>query len=152
MAWVFFCITAYLTAFVLVPLKEWKRLWPAGIMGLIVLYLIDGTFIRLGAFSYSPGYAAVCGIPVFYMLSGFAGGIVLAYHYPDRKRPRLFYVFIAAAVFLFMELVMHWLGYFHYIEWEPLDSYLLDVMGFSALLWLFQCFGAIGRTSGFNKP
>lgn len=141
-----FLIFTYIAAFIVVPAKEWKRLWPAGIITCVLLYMIDSTFIRLGAFSYCPGFSITPGIPVLYLVSSIGGGIVLAYLLPERKLWQLAFIFISAAVFLFMELVMHWLGYFQYNEWRPLNSYFLNVVGFSAVLLLSQCVGAIGKT------
>lgn len=151
MAWVIFLISAYIAAFILVPANEWKRLWPAGIITCVLLYMIDSTFIRLGAFSYSLGFLITPGIPVLYLISSIAGGILLAYLFPEKKLWQLAFILISAAVFLFMELVMHWLGYFQYDQWRLLNSYFLNIIGFSAVLRLSQCFGSIGKSNDDNR-
>lgn len=143
--WLVFFITAYLAAFITVPVKEWRRLWPAGIITVVLLYMIDSTFIKLGAFSYTTVFSFPPGIPVLYLASSFGGGIILSYLNPGKKRWILPYIILAAAVFVFFELIMSWLGSFHYKQWSPLNSLFLDIVGFSAVLWLSQCFGAIGK-------
>ena len=145
MVWIIFLIIACLTALILTPIKKWKRLWPAGITGLILLYLIDSTFVRLEAYSYTFSNSLPSGIPTFFWLSSFPGGMILAYYYPQRKRWQFPYILVAAAIFLVMELVMYWLSYFHYNKWNPVNSYFLNVIGFTVVLHLSEWFGAVGR-------
>lgn len=145
MGWIVFCIIAYLLALIIVPIKQLKRLWPAGIIALVVIYGIDSTLIGLGAFSYSFASSLLSGLPILYWISAFPGGILLAYLYPSKKPWRLLYILLAAAVYLGMELVMYLLGYFQYGLWNPVMSYFLNVGGFMAVLWLAHWLGAVSR-------
>lgn len=144
MAWIIFIMIAYLTAIISVPLKKWSRIWPAGITALVLTFLIDSTLIGLGAFSYSTSISLPSGVPVFYWVSSFAGGIILAYFYPAKKQWQFPYVLFTSALFLAMELIMNRLGYIHYIKWNPIQSYFLDVIGFTTTLSMSLWFGAKG--------
>lgn len=145
MGWVIYFGAIVLICMLLVPLKAYKRLWPAGIFTLLLLYLIDSTLIELKAFSYSHGIAILAGLPVFYWLGSFFQGVLLVYFYPEEEKRRLPYILLMAGAFLVLELVMLWSGYFHYIGWNTLKSYFLDLSGFSVLLAIMQHFGLTGR-------
>lgn len=134
MVWIIFFMISCLAALVFVPLSSWKKLWPSGILTILLIYMIDNTFIHLGAFSYTAQYSAPPGIPIFYILSGIFGGIILAHFNPAEKKWRLLYVLLTSAVFLAMELIMHWMGYFHYNNWNPVNSYFLDIIGINTML------------------
>lgn len=144
MAWIILCAAAWLAALLLIPKDSFRRLWPAGIISMLVLYFIDTTLIRLGAFSYN-GSPFFSDIPVFYWTSSFPGGLLLAYFYPAVKRLRLPYVAGAAAVFLVLELIMKRLGYINYLNWNTLYSFFLDVGGFIIVLWLSRVLDSTGK-------
>lgn len=145
MGWIIFFGVSGLAFLVLVPFRQWKRLWSAGIVAMILLYPIDSAFIGLGAFSYKYGNSILSGLPMFYWLSSFFGGILLVYYYPEKKKWQLPYLILTAGIFLFMELIMYWVGYFHYNKWSPVRSYFLDFIGFSSILWIVQHIGAMDR-------
>lgn len=109
LGWVIFFIIAWLTALALVPVEEWHRLWPSGFIGMALIYIIDTTFIGLGAFKYSFDNRALGGIPIF----------------------------------LAMEYITARLGYFHYLKWNPLKSFFLNIIGFTVVISLARWFGVI---------
>lgn len=145
MGWIIFFGVSCLLFVVFVPFKNWKRLWSAGTLTMILLYLIDSTLIRLDAFSYSYGNSILSGLPTFYWLGSFFGGIILAYFYPENHKWQFPYLIFMAGIFLLMELIMYWGGYFHYNKWSPVNSYFLDFIGFTSVLWMAQHLGAIGK-------
>ena len=118
--------------------KKWSRLWYAGVIAMAELYAIDSTLITLGAFSYQYPCPFIGKLPVFYWLSSFFGGATLAYYYPARKLFRLPYIVLSAFLFLLLELVMHFFGYFNYHNWTPLRSFFLDIIGFAAFIWTWE--------------
>lgn len=143
MGWLIFDVIAWLTALKLVPSGQWKRLWPIGIIGMLANYAIDSTLVGLGAFDFNFKMGNISGLPAPYWLSYFPGGILFGYYCPEEKRLRFLYVLVAALVLLAAELIMIWFGYFYHINWNIIKSYLLNVFGFTALLWLSQWIGAI---------
>lgn len=148
MGWVIFSVVSWAVALCLVPIKNWKWLWKAGMVGLALLYAIDSTFIELGAFYYRTNqisFGALSGLPTLYWISGFPAAILLAYYYPQKRQWQLPYILLASTLFLGLELFMAWLGYFHYNRWSPTQSYFLDVGGFIVVIWLSQWFGAVGK-------
>ena len=71
--------------------------------------------------------------------------IFLAYFYPSKKQLQLPYILIAAVSFISLEIIMNWLGYINYINWNVLRSIFLDIGSFMAILWLGQWLGATGK-------
>ncbi len=134
MGWVVFSLIAYILLFILVPLSEHKALFPFGLVSVIILYLIDSTLIRLGAFSYSYGISRLSGLPILYLISGYAGGILLIYFSPSKETWKFYYILLSSAIFLILELIMHWVKYFHYHNWSTFNSYFLNIFGFSVVL------------------
>lgn len=128
MEWVIFGGVAWVLTMLLVPLKRRKILWPLGLIGMLLIYIIDSTLIGLRAFSYSDGMAKISGLPFFYWLSSFPGGILLGYYCPSEPWPRAIYILLAALFFLALELIMFLLGYFFYINWTPVNSYILNIV------------------------
>ena len=145
LAWIIFFLIAMASAFLLTKFKNLKSLWPMGVATILFLYIIDSTFISLGAYGYHGTMFLLNNIPIFYLLSGFPGGILLAYFYPSTKKFQLPYILLAALLFLLLEIIMNWFGYIHYINWNILRSYILDVGAFMSLLWLGQWLNATGK-------
>lgn len=141
MGWYIFLGVAFVITLATVPLVQWQKLWPIGLISIVTLYIIDTTFIGLGAYSFRNGSSLLSGIPLTYIISYFPGAILLVHFYPQKNKWRFPYILLAAGFFLFMELVMVWIGYFHYIKWNPVRSYLLNVFGFLAIFWMAQWLG-----------
>lgn len=141
MGWIYFFCIAYALPLLLVPHHKYKKYFPIGLVSIIILFIIDSTFIKLGAFSYSFGTPYISKLPLLYLLSAIPGGILLVHFFPQKnRRMQLPYILLAAALFLIIELVMLWLKYFNYHDWSFLNSYILDIFGFIIVIWLSQYF------------
>ena len=82
MIWVIFFIVMLLVTAILTKFKNIKRYWFMGLITIALVFAIDSTLIGLGAYVYSGDLMAINGIPIFYLLSGYPGGILLVYFYP----------------------------------------------------------------------
>jgi hypothetical protein len=100
--------------------------------------MIDTTLISAGAFSYRVPAQITGGLPLLYWLSGFPGGVLLTHFYPDKEKLQFPYILLASAIFLGLELIMHFFGYIHYHKWSPVNSYFLDVFGFIIVIWIWN--------------
>lgn len=143
MAWIIFFIVSLLITSFLVPVKILKKIWPAGILGLIVILFIDNALSSLNAFKFHHLWISVLGLPLFYWLSYFTGGIFLAYYRPTNKRWSLVYVLVFSIVYLTPELFFVYLGYFSYINWNPFKSFFLNMGGFIIFFWLTEWLSSI---------
>ena len=140
MGWIILFFIAYFLLFSLIPLKRCKELLHVGLFSLIVLYIIDSTLIKLGAYSFKLVYFDISGIPLLYLLSGLPGGMLLVHFLPPKKKWHLFYPLLASAIFLCIELIMVLCKYFYHHQWNSFNSYVLNIFGFSIVLWFHYCF------------
>jgi hypothetical protein len=138
MVWLILFIISLSVSAVLIPFRQWKHLYYAGIITMLLIFLIDTILLPLGAYSYSGDYFILCGVPVLYWLSSFPGGALLMHFYPQRAIWRFPYILLTAFLFVLLEYLMYLLGYFHYNHWNVINSFFLDVMGFTCTLWLTQ--------------
>ena len=145
LGWIIYFLAAVLLAAALTKFKNIRRLWPMGVVTILFLYAVDRTFIALGAYSFQDTISLLGGIPIFYLLAGFPGGILFAYFYPSKKKLQLPYILIAALLFILLEIVMKWFGYFQYINWSLSRSFFIDLGSFMAILWLGQWLDATGK-------
>lgn len=145
MEWLVFGGVAWLTGLLLVPIKYWKKLWPLGMAGMMVIFPIDTTLIDLGAIDFSSGAEKIFSLPISYWLSYIPGGILFGYYCPIGRWQKFIYILIVAFVFLIIELIMVWLGYFYHLNWNPVKSYLLNVGGFTIMLSLAEWLGLVGK-------
>lgn len=141
MHWLVFFIFVVFVFILLVPARNWRSIWPSGLIGMGALYFIDTTFISLKAFSYNATPFDVNGLPLLYILSGFFNGMLLANYCPNKMNLRLPYVLITSILFLGLELIMNITGDFFYINWSPLKSFFLNIFGFLVVLSLFDILG-----------
>lgn len=137
MIWFILFVLLFITMAIYVPANKIKRLWSAGVLGMIILYVIDSTLIWLGAFSYS--YPYLTGLPIFYLLSAFPTSVLLCNYCPQKEILRLYYILIVSAILLILEYIVNGLGYLQYIRWNLFRSYMINITLFSTILWLSQC-------------
>lgn len=138
MLWIMLGIVFWGIMLFLIPIKQWKSFWLIGIISMIILYFIDSTLIALKAFKFIYNSSTISGLPFPYWLGSFPIGILLVKFCPIRQWARLLYIALSAFVLLALELVIVYLGYFSYINWNPLKSFLLNIGGFTILLWFAE--------------
>ena len=138
MGWIIFMISVWVSALLIVPLRSWRKSWPVGIFGLACIYVLDNTLAGLGAFKFWHGGIYLSGLPLFYWVSYFPGGILFDYLRPHKHGSRLVYMLIIAAAYLIIELVMVYVGYFQYVNWNIYRAYLLNLVGFTVSMWFAE--------------
>ena len=128
-------------ALLFIPLRLWRRLWPAGIMGMVIILLIDGILVSLNAFQFIYNGPKSYGLPVPYVVSYFAGGVLFAWYRPDGRWLRLAYVLAAALLLWVLEFIMLRLGLFDHISWNLAKAYILNICGFIIFFWMVEWAG-----------
>lgn len=144
--WMIYMIVAGLTALLLVPLKYWLKLLPAGVAALLIVLAIDNTLTSLMAFQFVHEGLYFFKLPLTYWISYFFGGILFAYFRPEGKWKRILYIFGAALFLLTLEYIMMMLGYFQHLNWNLLNSYVLNIFGFVISLWIIEWFELYHKT------
>ncbi len=145
MGWFVFMVVVWVLGLVLVPVRLWKKLWLAGMMGMLVVLAIDSTLIKLGAFKSIHSGISVLGLPIPYWAGYFPGGMLFAYYRPVGRWHVLGYIAGTAFVLWLMEAIMIRLGFFQHINWDLFKAYILNVGGFIILFSLFDWAGIMRR-------
>lgn len=139
MAWIIFALASWIAVLLLVPLHYWKKSWIVGAVGMTVLYFIDSTLVKLGAFRFNYNGSMIFGLPLPYLISYLAGGMAFDYFRPQGSRwRRIGYIFATALFLLVLELIMLYIGAFRYIRWNIAMSALLNLGGFTILMWFAE--------------
>ncbi len=135
--WIFFA-AALVLALVFVPFKEWKRLYPVGIFGILLAFCINSKLIDLGAFSFSGEAAQIYDVPLAYLLSFFPGGVLFAHFWFRSWTGRLMYIFLTSFIFFVLEYITVIFGMYQHIEWFLIDSIILKLIGLTVFLWFSE--------------
>jgi hypothetical protein len=138
MGWLVFDLSIWFIALLLVPLRNWKRSYVIGLAGMLIVLAIDSKLIVLGAFRYYHNGTFIYGLPLPYWLAYFPGGIFFDYFRPKSNLWRILYIFIFSALYLVIELIMKKLGYFIHLNWTVLNSYILNLFGFTVSMWIAE--------------
>lgn len=135
--WIFFLIV-FTTTLLLVPKDSWKRLFFAGIAGLFIVLPIDSTLVTLGAFKFNFNELNVLGLPLPYWISYIPGGILFAHFHPTKWLQRLLYIIFSAASYALIEFITMQSGLFQHLNWNILNSFILNILGFTTLTWFIE--------------
>lgn len=133
--WFIFMVVIWSAAFLLVPIRQWKKLWSAGIFGLLISLASDTSLSSIGAFGFRHSPLNILGLPVPYWISYFAGGVIFAYFRPIGRWARMAYVFALALILWILEVIMIRLGYFVHLNWSLGKAYILNIGGFLSTFW-----------------
>lgn len=137
-SWVGLLAILWIGASFFVKKRQWRKLWPAALLGVAVLYLIDSTLIGLGAFRYSGGGVEFGGLPLVYLAGMLGGGPLAVHFYPGTNTARIIYVLLLSGLFLIAEWIFILTGAMVHENWTLLHSYFLNIFGFVAVLWFSE--------------
>ncbi|ABO49782.1 conserved hypothetical protein [Desulforamulus reducens MI-1] len=150
MTWVFFTIFCWLLALILVRQPGIKEYWPSALISLTVVYLVDSTGTYYGAYRFL-NTPLINGVPILYLISSLALGMVTLRFYPREHREQLIYIAVLAALFLMAEIILMKTGNFIHLKgWHLGKSYILNILGFIIITWISTRFGI--RGAAFHWP
>lgn len=136
MIWAVLMLVSWTLAILLVRNPGIDKLWPAGIAAVAVTLLADTTLVKLGAYQFHHAVYMFQGVPLLYIISNFANGMLLARFVPTEGILKAAFTAALAAIFLLVEYIMMQLGHFTHLKWSFWHSLSLNIMGFAAILWV----------------
>jgi hypothetical protein len=136
--WILFSLIVWLLTFLIVPLRYWRRSWHMGLFGMVIILVIDSKLAKLGAFRSFHNGLLIYGLPLPYWIAYFPGGIFFDYLRPKNHLWRFLYIPIISAAYLIVELIMMNLGYFQYLNWKAINSFILNLIGFTVSMWFAE--------------
>ncbi len=136
MIWAVLMLVSWILAILLVRKPGIDKLWPAGFAAVAVTLLADTTLVKLGAYQFNHAIYGVKGVPLLYIISNFANGMLLTRFVPENGIFKALSTAALAVLFLFLEYIMMQLGYFTHLNWNFWHSLGLNIIGFMAVLWM----------------
>lgn len=124
---------------VLVKWENFKKLWIAGILGMILVIVFDAPLSKGGLYLFHHPGIEIFGLPLFYITGLYAGGIFLAHFYPwgNPKKGVLIFL-IANFMFLPLEFFMIIIGLFEHVYWRFLYSFIINNIGFIVTVYSYM--------------
>jgi hypothetical protein len=140
MTWLVFFVISWGMALLLVRPHRVIKLWPAGLVAVIVTLLIDSTLIKMGAFLFHNQFIGIGGVPLFYALANFANGMTLVHLVPSQGTLQPVITLSLVLLFLMAEFTAISFGYFTHLNWNLWYSLVLNTFGFATVLWVTRLF------------
>lgn len=126
-----------------------RRIWPAGLLGLFLVYIIDSLAIKSNLYGFAGADLTLSGIPLFYLLTAFPVSLLVYRFLPGERIRQFLYLGLVAGIYLLPEIFLTRAGYVEYINWSLLHSYMLNLGALVALVYLGQL---IGLEQGLGHP
>jgi len=67
----------WLIVLTLIPIQRIKQLWLIGVISFVWLFIVNFIFIQLGYFKFYNAFLPIGGVPLFHLIGGAGGGILL---------------------------------------------------------------------------
>ncbi len=129
-----FTIVSWLVLLITVRKNRIAQLATSGIIGVILAVIVDAFFISLGLYRYEKTFIKIGGtIPIFHLMYVYATTIIYLNWLPNYWGKRILYTVFVATAFLVVEAIMNQLGAIVYPKWQLWYSYLVILIGLSAL-------------------
>lgn len=121
--------------------KGIKRLWPAAILGSLILFSSTLWLITVKLYQFKITLLLIFGIPFFYILWGAASGVIFAYYYRKQWYLKLFAIFGFSGIVLAVEFIVelakrtkHLGGFTNFHE------YIFDILILTLLAYILEIF------------
>lgn len=135
--YVVYSIIGWVYIFAFIGLKGIKRLWPAAILGGLILFCATKWLMLVDLYKFNITFLLIFGIPFFYILWGAASGVIFAYYLGSTFLRRLIVILGFAGLVVFMEsLVEKVLRTSHVGKFNDIYEYIFDVMILFVLAFL----------------
>ncbi|ACV64608.1 hypothetical protein Dtox_3915 [Desulfofarcimen acetoxidans DSM 771] len=132
----FWSIMLWLLVFLLIPIQRVKKLWPVAVISFIWLFILEYIFTYLGYYRFVNGFAYIASIPLFHMVGGAAGGILLVNWMQRNPLYKILLISLFSGLLSISEYIMVYFGAFkHLHDFNFLISYVLNIAGLSFLTW-----------------
>lgn len=135
--YVVYSIISWAFVFIFIRWKGIKRLWPAAILGAVIIFASLYWLIAVGVYKSNITVIPVFGIPFFLILWGAGNGIILANYIRGKAYQRILLILAFAAITVgFESLVEHYKKVQHMGRFNDVYEYVFDVFILSAFIFL----------------
>lgn len=137
MEYLLLAIVLWLLVFILVPFERFKLLWPVMVISILLLFAMNFTFIQLGYYYFTKSVPGVFGVPLFVLVSGAGGGVLLM----NWMRRSSFYkilsvLFFSGFLVLATEVLIRAGAFEMQSGFNQILNFFISIAGLSILVWL----------------
>jgi hypothetical protein len=135
--YVVYSIISWGYVFLFIGWKGIKRLWPAAIIGAIMIFAALFWLISTGVYKSNITFIPIFGVPSFLILWGAGNGIVLANYIRKEAYQRILLILGFAVITVGMEsLVEHYKRVQHLARFNDVYEYIFDIFILSVFIFL----------------
>lgn len=121
-------LLAWSLVFITVEPFRLRMLWPVGLMGIMVTFAVDATGVSFNLYRFDNTIMEIAGVPLFYMLSNAAFGILIINFFPRKRNLNIPYLMAVTAVFEGLESIFEKFSYFTLLRMPYLLDWALDLV------------------------
>ncbi len=137
MEYLVWAVVMWLLVFILVPLNRLRLLWPVAIVSILLLFVMNFTFIQLGYYHFTKNAPAIAGVPLFVLIGGAGGGILLMNWMQRNSFYKMLLVLLFSGLLVLATEALIRSGAFEMQNgFNQTLHYFINVAGLSILVWL----------------
>jgi hypothetical protein len=135
--YVVYSIISWGFVFLFIRWKGIKRLWPAAILGAVLIFTAFYWLVSVGVYKINITFLSVFGIPFFFILWGAGNGIIFANYIREKAYQRIILILgFAAIIVSFESFVEHFKRVQHLGMFNDVYEFIFDVLILSAFIFL----------------
>ncbi|MDD4237070.1 MAG: hypothetical protein PHT62_00745 [Desulfotomaculaceae bacterium] len=137
MEYLVWAVVLWLLVFTLVPFDRFKLLWPVVVIATLLLFAMNFTFIQLGYYHFTKSAPAIFGVPLFVLVGGAGGGVLLMNWMQRNSFYKMLLVLVFSGLLVLATEVFIRTGAFEMQNgFNQILHYFINVAGLSILVWL----------------
>lgn len=129
-------VLLWVVVFVLIPMERIKELLPVAAISFIWMFILELIFVTLGYYRYTKWIVIIAGVPLFHLVGGAAGGMLLLNWIGKNPLSKVFSVSLFSMLLSASEyVIVHFGAFKHLHDFNYLISFIFNIAGLSFLVW-----------------
>jgi hypothetical protein len=137
MEYLIWAVTLWLMVFIFIPVSRFRQLWLVAVLSPLLLFIMNYTFTHLGYYQFTRSAVTVAGVPVFILLGGAAGGLLLMNWVQRGPLSKIVLVLLfSGLIVLATEIYLRLNAFIMLGGFNQTLHFFVNVAGLSVLVWL----------------
>lgn len=134
-----FAIVVWAVIFILIKPRRIKELLPIGLIAALILFTTDEILISLRAIKFNQPLLPIAGQPLFHLVWGAGGGILLINYLKEEFSKKLPIILFFGIATVFFEYVAETAGSYTTVrEFTFTHDFLIDIFSLAFLVWVSE--------------
>lgn len=135
--YIVYSIISWGYVFIFIRWKGIKRLWPASILGALLIFISFFWLISVGIYKTNITLLPIFGVPFFFIFWGAGNGIIFANYIREKVYQRIFLILgFAGLTVLFEFFVEYYKRVEHLGKFNDVYEYIFDVIILSTFVFI----------------